>query len=60
MTVLFFISIIRYSLSQDLLAPVVSRLFRRHVHKILVKACIFLVTKQNMPAVISSVIAIVN
>jgi hypothetical protein len=58
--VLFCISIIRHSLSQALLTPVVSRLFRRPVHKILVKACICFVTKQNMPVAISAVSAIVN
>jgi hypothetical protein len=60
LTVTFYISIIKHSLSQALLAPVVSRLFRWPVHKILVKACICLVTKQNMPVAISAVSAIVN
>jgi hypothetical protein len=45
---------------QALLALVVSRLFRRPVHKILVKACICLNTKQNMTVAISDVGAIVN
>jgi hypothetical protein len=57
---LFYISIIRHSLYQGLLAPVVSRLFRRPVHKILVKACMCLDTKQNMHVAISDVSAIVN
>jgi hypothetical protein len=60
MTVLFCIRIIRHILSQALLAPVVSRLFSRPVHKILVKAFICLVTKQNMPVAISAMSAIVN
>jgi hypothetical protein len=60
LTVLFCTSIIRHSLSQALLAPVVSRLFRLPVHKIMVKACIFLVTKQNMPVAVNAVSAIVN
>jgi hypothetical protein len=60
MTVLFCISNIRHSLYQALLAPVFFRLFRRPVHEILVKACICLVTKQNMPVAISAVSAIVN
>jgi hypothetical protein len=47
------------NLSQSLLAPVVSRLVRQHVHKVLVKACIYLDTKQqNMPVTISGVSAI--
>jgi hypothetical protein len=49
-----------HSLSQALLALVVSRLFRRPVNKVLVMACIFLDTKQNMPVAISAVSAIVN
>jgi hypothetical protein len=57
---LFCIIIIRHSLSQALLVPVVSRLFRRPVHKILVKACICLDTKQYMHVAISAVSAIVN
>jgi hypothetical protein len=60
LTVLFCISIIRHSLYQSLLALVVSRLLRRPVHKILVKTCICLVTKQNIPVAISAVSAIVN
>jgi hypothetical protein len=57
---IFCISTIRNSLSQALLALVVSHLFRRPVHKILVKACICLNTKQNMHIAINDVCAIVN
>jgi hypothetical protein len=60
MAMLFCISTIRHSLSQALLAPVVPRLFRRSVHKILVKACICLDSNQNMHVAISAVSAIVN
>jgi hypothetical protein len=57
---LFCIITIRHSLSQALLALVVSRLFRRPVIKILVKACVCLNTKQNMHVALSAVGAIVD
>jgi hypothetical protein len=60
MAMLFCIGTIRHILSQALLTPVVSRLFRRPVHRILVKACICLDTKQNMSVAINSVSTIVN
>jgi hypothetical protein len=57
---LFYMSTIRHSFSRARLVLVVSRLFRRPVHKIMVKECICLNTKQNMHVAVSAVSAIVN